>query len=67
MRKPITLSTVWIICFIVLIATNRIALGQAGSTGGTIGKTDKVGVRNPLNFCRLDQHARKAQLAAPSS
>ena len=41
MRKPVTLGIVAISCLIALLAVNRIALGQAGSIGGTIGKTDK--------------------------
>jgi hypothetical protein len=41
MRKSITLGIVGISCLIALLATDRIALGQAGSTGGTLGKTDK--------------------------
>jgi hypothetical protein len=41
MRKPVTLGTVCIICFIALLAADRIALAQAGSTGGTLGNTDK--------------------------
>ena len=41
MRKSVTLGIVGISCLIVLLSTNRIALGQAGSTGGTIGKSDK--------------------------
>jgi hypothetical protein len=41
MRKPGTLGTVAIVCLIALLAVERIALGQAGSIGGTIGKTDK--------------------------
>ena len=41
MRKPVTLGIVYIMCFIPSLATDRIALGQAGSIGGTIGKTDK--------------------------
>lgn len=41
MRKPVTLVMVAINCLIALLAFDRIALGQAGSTGGTIGKTDK--------------------------
>jgi hypothetical protein len=41
MRKPITLGIVCISCWIAFLATGRVALGQAGSIGGTIGKTDK--------------------------
>jgi hypothetical protein len=41
MRKSVNLSTFSIICLIALLPTDRIALGQAGSTGGTLGKTDK--------------------------
>ena len=41
MHKPVTLGIVAIGCLIGLVATDRIALGQAGSVGGTIGKTDK--------------------------
>lgn len=41
MRKPVTLGIVAISCLIALPAADRIALAQAGSTGGTIGKTDK--------------------------
>lgn len=41
MRKSVTLGIVTIICFFALLAVDRIALGQAGSTGGTIGKQDK--------------------------
>lgn len=41
MRKSVTLGIVGIICLIALPATDRMALAQAGSTGGTIGKTDK--------------------------
>jgi hypothetical protein len=41
MRKPVALGIVAISCMTAFLATNRIALGQAGSTGGTIGKTDK--------------------------
>jgi hypothetical protein len=40
MRKPVTSGIVCFICLIAL-AVDRIALGQAGSTGGTLGKTDK--------------------------
>jgi hypothetical protein len=42
MRKSVTLGIVCITCLIAFVATDRIALGQAGSTGGTIGKTDKA-------------------------
>jgi hypothetical protein len=41
MVKPATLGIVCIICLIALLATDRIAVGQAGSIGGTVGKTDK--------------------------
>jgi hypothetical protein len=41
MRKLVTLGIFFIFCLIALSAADRIALGQAGSTGGTIGKTDK--------------------------
>jgi hypothetical protein len=41
MRKSVTLAVVAISCLIALLAVDRVALGQAGSTGGTIGKTDK--------------------------
>jgi hypothetical protein len=41
MRKSVTLDVASIICLIALFATNRVALGQAGSIGGTVGKTDK--------------------------
>jgi hypothetical protein len=41
MRKPVTLGIVCIICLVALLAADRIARGQAGSIGGTIGKTDK--------------------------
>ena len=41
MRKPVTLSIACIICLIALLATKPMAFAQAGSTGGTIGKTDK--------------------------
>jgi hypothetical protein len=41
MRKPVTLGTVCIICLMTLLAADRGAFAQAGSTGGTIGKTDK--------------------------
>jgi hypothetical protein len=30
-----------ICCFVTLVATDKIAFAQAGSTGGTLGKTDK--------------------------
>jgi hypothetical protein len=41
MLKPVTLGIVGLSCLVALLATDRIALGQAGSIGGTIGKTDK--------------------------
>jgi hypothetical protein len=41
MRTPVVLGTVGIICLIALITTGRSVFGQAGSTGGTIGKQDK--------------------------
>jgi hypothetical protein len=41
MHKPVTFGIVAISCLIALLATDRIAQGQAGSIGGTIGKTDK--------------------------
>jgi hypothetical protein len=41
MGKPVTFGTVCIVCLIALLTTDRNALGQAGSIGGTIGKTDK--------------------------
>jgi hypothetical protein len=41
MRKPVTLGIVGIICLIALLCTDRTAFAQAGSTGGTLGKTDK--------------------------
>lgn len=41
MRKPVTLSIVAITCLIALLATDQMAFAQAGSIGGTIGKTDK--------------------------
>jgi hypothetical protein len=41
MRKSVTLGIVCIICLIAFLATDRMAFAQAGSTGGTIGKTDK--------------------------
>jgi hypothetical protein len=41
MRKPVTLVVVGISCLIALLAVDRVALGQAGSIGGTVGKTDK--------------------------
>jgi hypothetical protein len=41
MRKPAALGIAGIICLIAFLATDQTALAQAGSTGGTIGKTDK--------------------------
>lgn len=41
MRNPVTLGIVAIISLIALLAVDRIAFAQAGSTGGTLGKTDK--------------------------
>jgi hypothetical protein len=41
MRKSVVLGIAGIICLIALLDLNRIALGQAGSIGGTVGKTDK--------------------------
>jgi membrane-associated protease RseP (regulator of RpoE activity) len=41
MRKSVTLGIVFIIYLIALLAVDRTAFAQAGSTGGTIGKTDK--------------------------
>jgi SH3-like domain-containing protein len=42
MRKSVTLGVVAILCGMAAVRSiDRIALGQAGSTGGTIGKTDK--------------------------
>jgi hypothetical protein len=41
MRKPVTLRVVTISCLIALFVTDRVAFAQAGSVGGTIGKTDK--------------------------
>jgi hypothetical protein len=46
MRKSVALGIVGIICSIALLATDRIAQGQAGSTGGTLGKTDKTACSN---------------------
>jgi hypothetical protein len=40
MREAATLGTVVIIRFIALLAVDRTAFAEAGSTGGTIGKTD---------------------------
>jgi hypothetical protein len=40
MRKSVTLGIVFIIYLIALLAVDRTAIAQ-GSTGGTIGKTDK--------------------------
>ena len=41
MRKPVTLGIIAISCLIALLANGRVALAQAGSIGGTVGKTDK--------------------------
>jgi hypothetical protein len=41
MHKPVALGAVGIACSVALLATDRVALAQAGSTGGIIGKTDK--------------------------
>jgi hypothetical protein len=41
MRKPVTLGIVGISCLFALLAADQTALAQAGSTGGTLGKTDK--------------------------
>jgi hypothetical protein len=45
MRKPVTSGIVAISCMTAFPAVNRIALGQAGSTGGAVGKTDKSASR----------------------
>jgi hypothetical protein len=41
MRKSVTLGIVGISCLIALHVADRAAFAQAGSTGGTLGKTDK--------------------------
>jgi hypothetical protein len=41
MRESVTLGIVGIICLTAFLAVDRVALGQAGSIGGTVGKTDK--------------------------
>jgi hypothetical protein len=41
MVKSVTLDIATIICLIALLAVDWMAFAQAGSTGGTIGKTDK--------------------------
>jgi bifunctional non-homologous end joining protein LigD len=51
---------VCIICLIALVATDRIAFAQAGSTGGTIGKTDK-------SVSGGDASSPARRTAAPSS
>ncbi len=41
MCKSIILSVIAVTCLAALLATDRMAFAQAGSTGGTIGKTGK--------------------------
>jgi hypothetical protein len=41
MRRPVTLGALGIAGLVALLATDRVAFAQAGSTGGTIGKTGK--------------------------
>jgi hypothetical protein len=41
MRKPASLGIVCIICLVASLAVDLVALGQAGSVGGALGKTDK--------------------------
>jgi hypothetical protein len=41
MRKSVTLGIVGISCLIALLVVDRTAFAQAGSTGGTVGKSDK--------------------------
>jgi len=41
MRRPVTVGIVGIVYLIASFTADRAAFGQAGSIGGTIGKTDK--------------------------
>jgi hypothetical protein len=56
MRKSVALGIVVISCLIALLSTNRIALGQAGSTGGTLGKTDKSASGRDVSSPKASQH-----------
>jgi hypothetical protein len=66
MRELITLGIVAISCLIALLATDRIAFAQAGSTGGRIGKTDKSAVEKSrrVNLRREGQRRLKEILTA---
>jgi hypothetical protein len=56
--KPVTLGTIGMICLMALLAVDRGAFAQAGSTGGTIGKTDKS-VSGGQEQSRQPQPAKK--------